>query len=438
MEREGWGRWAPLAYLLIAVPVMLFVALAAPPFQGADEDNHFLRVIALSRGEVVGTRFSDFSAGGFVNRTAVAAAHALDRLKFHPERHVTAAELLAVRGLRWRGAVGAADFGNTALYPPWFYGPAVVAVLIARAGRMPVVDGLLLARVLTGLAGAGVGALAIGMARRGRAIVFGGLALPMSLALLGSCSQDGLLIATAALAAALLGRGRHGWAGLLLGLVVAARPPYAPLLLLLGLGWPGRRALAVAVLAAALPLLWIAFGAAPAEIALRPADGVSIAGQLRGLLAHPARVPGIAMRTLVQSGAGYWRELLGVLGWLDTPLAGAAYRIADAMLAAALAVQLAGPGEARPRWVGAAVGLVILAAMGAVFAAQYLSWTPVGAARVEGVQGRYLIPVLLFLGLALPGFGRLSWARAGWAWLYAAAAASWWFVPMAIMARYYG
>jgi hypothetical protein len=45
----------------------------------------------------------------------------------------------------------------------------------------------------------------------------------------------------------------------------------------------------------------------------------------------------------------------------------------------------------------------------ATYLALYLTWTPVGAERIEGVQGRYLLPLLALLGLALP---RLALPRA--------------------------
>jgi uncharacterized membrane protein len=46
--------------------------------------------------------------------------------------------------------------------------------------------------------------------------------------------------------------------------------------------------------------------------------------------------------------------------------------------------------------------LVIMGAVKlAIFGALYLSYTPVGAAQVDGVQGRYFLPVLLVLPLML-------------------------------------
>jgi uncharacterized membrane protein len=44
------------------------------------------------------------------------------------------------------------------------------------------------------------------------------------------------------------------------------------------------------------------------------------------------------------------------------------------------------------------------AAIFLTFLLEYLTWTPVGFSFVEGVQGRYFLPVAMVLPLALPGF----------------------------------
>jgi uncharacterized membrane protein len=60
----------------------------------------------------------------------------------------------------------------------------------------------------------------------------------------------------------------------------------------------------------------------------------------------------------------------------------------------------AGRGVAPARAVVIALAAAAAATL-AIFAAQYLTWTPVGATRIEGVQGRYFLPVALIAGAAL-------------------------------------
>ena len=48
------------------------------------------------------------------------------------------------------------------------------------------------------------------------------------------------------------------------------------------------------------------------------------------------------------------------------------------------------------------MALAAFAAVLLIFLSEYLSWTSVGAAFVDGVQGRYFLPIALLLPLFLP------------------------------------
>ena len=54
---------------------------------------------------------------------------------------------------------------------------------------------------------------------------------------------------------------------------------------------------------------------------------------------------------------------------------------------------------------------LVLGAIAAVFVLQYLNWSPIGGPSVDGVQGRYFLPVAPFLLLLLPGS---ETRRPGW------------------------
>jgi len=50
----------------------------------------------------------------------------------------------------------------------------------------------------------------------------------------------------------------------------------------------------------------------------------------------------------------------------------------------------------------AIAGIAVLASIFALFLVMYLSWANVGAELVQGIQGRYFIPLIPFIALALP------------------------------------
>jgi uncharacterized membrane protein len=133
-------------------------------------------------------------------------------------------------------------YPNTVVYPPFFYIPSAIGVLVGRVAKMTVVETLEVSRVMTGMAAVAVGAAAIACAGGAAVWIFMILTLPMSLSLIASSSQDGLLLACSALAGALVVRALRwpsnsnwklfAWLVVTLGLVAMARPPYGVLAVL--------------------------------------------------------------------------------------------------------------------------------------------------------------------------------------------------------------
>ena len=98
--------------------------------------------------------------------------------------------------------------------------------------------------------------------------------------------------------------------------------------------------------------------------------------------------------------ADYGLQLVGVLGWLDTPMHPLAYPAAGIGLGALLCAQLDLPVQTRLR-VAAVFGTTVLAYCLAVFFIFYLVWTPVSADQIRGVQGRYFVPILPLASMTL-------------------------------------
>jgi hypothetical protein len=123
---------------------------------------------------------------------------------------------------------------------------------------------------------------------------------------------------------------------------------------------------------------------------LRP--GVQPQAQLRGALAAPWRFLGLAAADYLHHGLRYAAELVGNFGWLDTPLPHAATVLWGCLLLVAAwtggdpALAIA----AWQRWLAAAV---MGAALLLLSLSQYVTWTPLGASFIDGLQGRYFLPL---------------------------------------------
>jgi uncharacterized membrane protein len=131
--------------------------------------------------------------------------------------------------------------------------------------------------------------------------------------------------------------------------------------------------------------------------------------------------------------------VIGYLGWTDTPMPNWYYLTAAGVLVMALiAPNSRDRGSAL--WPGTLALLTFGALLSAVCAALYITWTPVGWATINGVQGRYLLPVLPLMAWVVPEYGPR---------LKRMLAPTWYLVllfplitiavtPVIIMERYYG
>jgi hypothetical protein len=304
-----------------------------------------------------------------------------------------------------------APIGTIAVYCPVFYLPGAAGLWAAqRLGMFPY-DAILAGRLCAALCFVAMGAAALHLARFGRVTMFCALACPMTLSLAASFNQDGLLIAASALAAALATRHARLGTMLLIGGIATVKLPYLPLAALLLLpGEPLRRRLARVLLVALPALAWTAIMLA--TVAAPVSARTDAVAQAHGLLADPARLIWLPATTIAHDP---WllRQAIGILGWLNLLLPDALYQAWMAALPCAVLADLLAPRQ--PNRVGralllpAAILAAILAAIWAIYFSQYLTWTAVGLDHIEGPTGRYFLPLVPLLGLALPTFG--GWPR---------------------------
>jgi uncharacterized membrane protein len=407
---ERIHRTIPALYLAWALPFVLTLAWLFPPWAHPDEPAHMLRIVELAHGELLGHRIGADSAGGVSDPAVFAAEAPVEALKFHPERKVTRPAQMQSALVPWHDTPSEVGFPNTVQYPPMLYLPAAVAVRIGEMIGLRVDRTLYLARAMTALFSVLVSAAGLILAGRTRCVVAVLAMLPMSCELYASVSQDGPMIAFSLFAVGwvdwLIERGRPAdgkelaGVAVVLAAVAMARPPYVTLALLPLLGrarlrWAGTAAAGFVVLAVGA---WSA--AVAARVLVSHGDP---SAQAAHLLVHPLQFAVVLAHTLHQNLGGYVVEFVGQLGWLDTALPRWYVLLALGVVAAAFLAACA--GTSRRPW------LPVLAVTGAavlVFGIQYFSWTLPGAAIIDGVQGRYFIPLAAFLALGVPTVRRFG------------------------------
>jgi len=401
--------WLALAYL---VPVLLTLLLVTPPWQNPDEPLHMARAVQVAHGGLLGFRRWT-TTGGMSDPAIYAAYMPVRHAAMRPDQRLTEADMQASEAVRFSAGTSYMSFPNTAQYPPFFYVPDAVAYWVGHAAGLGVDATLRLARGANALLFAVGAAAALALAGRARPVLAVLLLLPGTLQLACSASQDAGMLAACLVAVALLDRittdhraatRTEAWlVACLLTLVAMARPPYAGFLVLLLLLQPRitRASLLYVVGSAAVVLAWCGLVAWHSAVKLGHADP---AAQLAFLAGHPS-----AWATILGATAGfyawpYWSQLIGSLGWNDTDLP--TPYLVGASLMLLLAALASGRAAPRRAWAPLA-GWVF--AVSTIFALQYLSWTWPGQLVITGVLGRYFMPPLIVLALALPV--RLGWAR---------------------------
>lgn len=423
--------WLVLAFLLFGLPAGTGLALMTPMGGVSDEPSHLARAEGLLYGEILGHKqpggpnAGNTGAGVFVDISAVPVA-LVEMFPTLHGAHLPRAAREQARAVRWTGQK---FYFPTQMvqYFPALYAPATAGLWLGRALGGSPLRSAFLARLCMLASYLAMGAAALGLARFGEPLLFALLLLPVPLMLGASFSQDGQIIAATALAAALLTRSgpkpglAWGAALALLTLVACSKPPYAIFLGLCLLPLIRSRFWArfcIAGAACALPLGWVWLMTRccytnwptlpyhpgplwPGPLGLTLA-GKDVAMNLQVLSAHPAQIIILPLRLLAEDGARLWLNMLGAFNWNNVSLPpwqiwGWSLALVSACLAC-MGQTVLGP---RLREAIFSLALIAMVYVG-VALALYLSFTHVGWARIEGVQGRYLLPLLPALVFVLP------------------------------------
>lgn len=420
-------RRLPELYLTLALTVATLLCFVTAPFFTPDEPNQSCRAISLSHGEWL-AHLGPEESGAEIDSGALNAMDGMNDVRMEWEKTagdfqnrrygpLAEAQQQALEDIGWSHTLVFVPFGNTAVYPPLLYLPAAIGWRSGEALGLTIFESLRLARLLCAWTAVGLAWLALRLCRCSRWMLAPFLLLPSTLFLHASSSQDALLLAVAALAAAMLSRplvDRREFTRIelavtaaLIALCATARPPYMAMALLVFLpaaelprrGW--RRLfppLAAFVCILALCALW-RYLVTP--LGIEWSDEANPAAQVAFLLHHPFAASWALLHGTAQAAADFAGRGLYVVGWNDL--------VAPRILGIAAAVGVAGillfapacPLRTGRGW--ALLSVCVLSALLGISAAEYVIWTPPGLSTVYGVQPRYWLPLLPLATMLLQG-----------------------------------
>ena len=425
-------------FALIALLAGALLIAIAPPLRGPDEAQHFLRAYGITQGDLV-PRLRDAQG----RKGLYVPAHIDRGLKFFENKRFA----YRTPGFSYWSVFAAhaqespapsADddrpvfvlYGGAEGYSPIPYLPYAAAIAIGRAAHLDFLTTLYLMRVFGLLAVTAVTALAIALVPRLKWAFLLIALLPASLYSRAVVSADGPSLACAMMAVALILRGvfapaddRPWQQSLWLALGALTKPPQLALVVLEAMKRPARElprrwtAVAIVVLPSViLTGLWTLAGSADVA-AYRLTDSMNMPAQhfdpvwkLGYMLQEPLLFPRLLVSSFIDYGVPLWHQVIGVLGWLDTPLAGWTYPVLTALLFASFIGPL-GTDRATGRRIAFACALAVAGYCFAVFLIFFLVWTALDATQIDGVQGRYFVPALPAVALGTAALVRRGFSQ---------------------------
>lgn len=427
-------------YVVLSVVAASLSIILTPPFQTPDAFVQFDRAVALSYGRLTG-QVEGQQAGAVLPTGVTVLENPFQTMYSHYLVKATRGDFLQAGDATWGQRRVFVPFAATTEYPPVAYFPGAIALLAGRLFTAKIIVGYYLLEAVNAAVFIALVAWALTCFRPAEALLLAAVALlPMEIALASSPSTDGIIFASLCVFAGIiyrrsfgatvaaseyvrpatsgsgpLWRGRLiscGWldvaAALALASAVIPKPPYIFLVIIAGLpavrrrDWVGalKSVVAMTAFVGTLATLWYRFGAKFQGAYSKAPTGASIPGQFSFVLHHPAVIIRLIETTLHVSSGFYWQSFVGYLGWLDTPLQGWLY-VGAAIGLGTLSVLCVAESSIDLRVLGLTTVAVALT-VGAVLGALYLDWTPVGSTLIQGVQGRYFLPLA---PIALLGFG---------------------------------
>lgn len=346
----------------------------------------------------------------------------LGEAPFRPDQPITPSMVVE----QLRRPLDAADrvptaFQNTALYSPLSYLPQALGIRLVRLS--PFASPLMLlygARAFNLAVWIFLCYWAVKISPMAKWALFLLALAPMAVFQAASASGDAMAMGLTLLAAAwflrILGQTRPLWIWELALLIVLTaglalvKPPYAIMVVLFA-AIPSSKfvsrkqrwwfILTLTLVAAFLVTGWmlIAHGL---YLPSNPGISVDPTAQLDYILQNPTRYLRAVLITHVTTASDQLLvQFVGVLGWLDTPIPLWAVGLYYSLFLLALSPPQRALLPSRSQRLFA-LGLWLVA-VEIIDVLLYLTWTPVGNVRIEGLQGRYYLPLASLLVIA--GYG---------------------------------
>ena len=367
---------------------------ACPQYIAPDEDHHFLRAFEISCGTFISPH-TEKSGGNFLP-AALSESSDSDILDWNDTKYL--------------------NFTNTSLYTPVTYLPQAVGIKIARCFTNRVSGIFYGGKYANFLASLLLCLAAIYWMPFGQKILFMIMTFPMTIQEMISMSPDGFTISLCLFFIAYVFHLSYGnveklrkrdfciLAGLSL-MIALCKIVYVVLLLLTFIipnhkigerkTWMGLK-FGIFSMALAANLIWLKISSVYL-VEIRP--GVNAAEQIRYILLNIGDFYGVAVRTLMENSDYFIKTMFGdPMGALNIALSPFVW-ITFLFLFLYEIYDSRRPTLKLHSFDPLVMALIFLGGSGLIFTSLYVQWTALRNEVIEGIQGRYFIPLIIFPAL---------------------------------------
>jgi uncharacterized membrane protein len=403
------------AAIVIALVLGILFSVVNPLIRVYDESGHFYRAYVLAHGDWVSKDArQENEYGGYIPRTLDGDSTIKKEFQddlYRPFDNWKELNVAPSKEVEWY------PFPNTSSYSPINYIPSALAIAIGGVFHARNVTLLMGARILSLIFYTVAIAIALELLRKNQfqKLFFAIALLPSSLLAATQITADTMVNSVLIIFSALIIKNitdRESFTGidsillLLTGISVPLlKQAYTPLLLLLFIVTLPRLkkkvSLAIRSVVAIAGFLgiyiWMKLvpGVIEATRQMNPVTkGTSTHEQMYFIKNNLPKMIKVAINTLVVNGDGYIKGLVGLpSGFLPVPVA----VVSTFCMICVIYFAIRGVKTNRNLFYNSSVILVCLASIALIFGGLYIDWTPIGSNIVDGVQGRYFLPLLPLL-----------------------------------------
>lgn len=394
-------------FLTFMIPIAIFYMVFMLPSYAPDEISHIWRTYDISQGNLFTRQYEDGMTKGIDVPKSLSEANHNILNKYNVLNEVLTSKA------DYQETVNVISTAQT--YPFILYIPAALVFFIVRLINIPIIWGIYIAKMVNLIIFLLGGYYAIKKIPFGKYILFTCLFLPMVITQAISLSADSIINTViffyiAYTISLIFQEERINLKQkilymLLIIFISLAKMIYIPLI---GLGFlfvtskkMGKKSKIIILIIGTLICCTFVFANYMYTSQLKYEDAmqynetnnVEMVGQLKYLMSNPMNYLKMITNTISTLGGFYINSMIGYrLGWLNINIPDVIIIIFSALLVISPLIEnnKVAFSKKQKYWVALlAVGTIIL-----MMTVTYLLWTPVGNDVAQGIQGRYLIPIL--------------------------------------------